>query len=40
MLTNQFGKKVNIDDEWKGKIIIADFFFTSCPSIARRLPGA
>jgi len=37
MLTNQFGKKVNIDDEWKGKIIIADFFFTSCPSICPTL---
>ncbi len=31
-LTNQFGKKVGLDD-FPGKIIIADFFFTSCPSI-------
>jgi protein SCO1 len=35
--TNQLGKLVNIDDEWKGKIIIADFFFTSCPSICPTL---
>ncbi len=36
-LTNQFGKKVNINDEWKGKIVIVDFFFTSCPSICPTL---
>lgn len=31
-LTNQEGKKVTLDS-LKGKIIIADFFFTRCPTI-------
>jgi protein SCO1 len=35
-LTNQFGKQVGLDD-LPGKIIIADFFFTSCPSICPTL---
>ncbi|MFT6745697.1 MAG: protein SCO1/2 [Glaciecola sp.] len=30
--TNQFDKKVN-QDSYKGKIYIADFFFTTCPGI-------
>ncbi len=30
--TNQLGKKVSLDD-LKGRIIVLDFFFTSCPSI-------
>ncbi len=35
-LTNQFGKEVGLDD-LPGKIIITDFFFTSCPSICPTL---
>jgi protein SCO1/2 len=35
-LTNQFGKEVGLED-LSGKIIIADFFFTSCPSICPTL---
>ena len=35
-LTNQLGKEVSLDDI-KGKIIIADFFFTRCPSICPTL---
>ena len=35
-LTNQFGKEVGLDD-FAGKIIVADFFFTSCPSICPTL---
>lgn len=35
-LTNQFGKQVSFD-EWQGRIIIANFFFTSCPSICPKL---
>ncbi len=35
-LTNQLGKKVSLD-ELKGKIIVADFFFTRCPSICPAL---
>lgn len=37
-LINQFGKEVSLNDsDFKGKIIIADFFFTSCPSICPTL---
>lgn len=35
-LTNQFGKQVGLND-LPGKIIVADFFFTSCPSICPTL---
>jgi len=35
-LTNQLGRQVSLD-ELKGKIIIADFFFTRCPSICPTL---
>lgn len=35
-LKNQFGKEVSLDD-LNGKIIVADFFFTSCPSICPKL---
>ena len=31
-LTNQLGKKVSLND-LRGKILVVDFFFTSCPSI-------
>lgn len=35
-LKNQFGKEVGLED-FGGKIIVADFFFTSCPSICPTL---
>jgi protein SCO1/2 len=35
-LKNQFGKEVSLD-MWKDKIVIVDFFFTSCPSICPTL---
>ena len=35
-LTNQFNEKVSSKD-FKGKIQIVDFFFTSCPSICPRM---
>lgn len=35
-LTNQLGEQISLDD-LKGKIIIADFFFTRCPSICPTL---
>jgi protein SCO1 len=35
-LTNQLGKTVSLD-ELKGKVIVADFFFTHCPSICPTL---
>lgn len=35
-LRNQFGKEVSLS-ELGGKVIVADFFFTSCPSICPKL---
>jgi protein SCO1 len=35
-LTNQLGEKVSLD-QLNGKIIVADFFFTRCPSICPTL---
>src|SRR5688572_25408679 len=35
-LTNQLGNEVSLDDI-KGKVIVADFFFTSCPIICPTL---
>lgn len=35
-LTNQLGNQVSLD-ELKGKIIVADFFFTRCPTICPAL---
>lgn len=32
-LTNQLGRSVSLYDDTKGKVIVADFFFTRCPSI-------
>jgi len=32
LFTNQFGRKVSLDDA-KGKVIVLDFFFTRCPTI-------
>ncbi len=35
-LTNQMGEKVSWD-QLKGKVVVADFFFTHCPTICPRL---
>lgn len=35
-LTNQFGKEVSLD-QWKDRVIIANFIFTSCPTICPTL---
>jgi protein SCO1/2 len=35
-LTNQLGQQVSWDD-MEGKVVVADFFFTSCPTICPRL---
>jgi protein SCO1/2 len=35
-LQNQEGKNVSID-AWKGKIVVANFFFTHCPSICPKM---
>ncbi len=36
-LTNQLGQKVSINNSLKGKIVVIDFFFTTCPSICPQL---
>jgi len=36
-LINQFGKKVSLNNDLKGKMLVIDFFFTTCPSICPRL---
>ena len=38
-LTNQDGETVT-EATWRGKIIIVDFFFTTCPGICPRLSAA
>lgn len=35
-LTNQMGQKVSLKD-LKGKVVVADFFFTHCPTICPRM---
>lgn len=35
-LTNQNGEPIDLE-HWKGKIIIVNFFFTSCPSICPKM---
>ena len=34
--TNQLGKKVSLDD-LRGKVLVVDYFFTTCPSICPRM---
>lgn len=36
-LINQLGKEISIDSDLKGKILVIDFFFTTCPSVCPRL---
>lgn len=36
VLTNQLGKQVSLDD-LKGRVLVADFFFTHCPTICPTL---
>jgi protein SCO1 len=38
-LTNQLGKQVSLNDI-NGKVIVADFFFTHCPTICPRLTSS
>jgi protein SCO1 len=35
-LQNQYGQRVSRKD-WKGKIVVADFFFTNCPVICPKM---
>jgi protein SCO1/2 len=36
---NQHGMDIN-QDQWKGKIVVANYFFTSCPSVCPKLMAA
>ena len=36
-LINQLGQSVSLDSDLKGKILVVDFFFVSCPTICPRL---
>ncbi|RYE22615.1 MAG: SCO family protein [Sphingobacteriales bacterium] len=38
-LVNQFGKPISINNDLRGKILVVDFFFVSCPSVCPRLTG-
>ncbi len=38
-LVNQEGLKVGSDD-WKGKVVVVDFFFTHCPSICPKMTAS
>jgi protein SCO1/2 len=36
---NQLGEDISLD-QWKGKIVVANYFFTSCPSVCPKLISA
>lgn len=36
-LTNQLGKTVSLNKDLRGKILVIDFIFTSCPTVCPRL---
>lgn len=36
-LTNQLGKQISLNKDLKGKILVIDFIFTSCPTVCPRL---
>ena len=36
-LTNQLGQKVSLNKDLKGKILVIDFIFTTCPTVCPRL---
>ena len=38
-LVNQLGDSVSLNEDLKGKILVVDFFFASCPTICPRLTG-
>lgn len=37
VLTNQFGHQVSLNNDLKGKIVVVDFFFSTCTSTCPRL---
>ena len=38
-LTNQLGKQVSLNKDLKGKVLVIDFIFTSCPTVCPQLSG-
>ncbi|RYZ40038.1 MAG: SCO family protein [Sphingobacteriales bacterium] len=36
-LTNQLGKRVSLNNDLRGKILVIDFIFTNCPTVCPRL---
>lgn len=37
VLTNQLGKQVSLNKDLKGKVLVIDFIFTSCPTVCPQL---
>lgn len=37
VLTNQLGRKISLNKDLKGKILVIDFIFTTCPTVCPRL---
>ncbi|HEY9176132.1 MAG TPA: SCO family protein [Flavipsychrobacter sp.] len=37
VLTDQFGDKISLNKDYKGKILLVNFIFTNCPSVCPRL---
>lgn len=40
VLTDQLGQQVSLNNNLQGKILVIDFFFTTCPSICPRLTAS
>lgn len=38
-LTNQLGQDVSLNEDLKGKILVVNFFFTTCPTVCPTLTG-
>jgi protein SCO1/2 len=39
-LTNQLGKKISLNQDLRGKILVVNFIFTSCPTVCPRLTNS
>lgn len=37
VLTNQYGDKVSLNNDFKGKILVVNFMFTNCPTVCPKL---
>ncbi len=38
-LTNQLGENISLNNELAGKIMVVNFFFTTCPTVCPKLTG-